>query len=166
MVSAGQEERRNSERMSKYAEGTTVSVERSQIQIQQLLKSHKASDVGSMERSDEAIIGFSYDHRAYRISMRYPALQTFSRSGRTTRTPAQMRSARDQEIRRLWRALLLVIKAKIEIVESGITSFEEEFMPYILTADGRTLGEWIKPLFENHAPLMLPSPIEERQNDA
>lgn len=151
---------------TRYAEGTTVSVERSQIQIQQLLKSHKASDVGSMERSDEALIGFSYDRRGYRISMKYPALQTFSRSGRTTRTPAQMRSARDQEIRRLWRALLLVIKAKIEIVESGIVSFEEEFMPYILTADGQTFSEWIRPQLERHVPLMLPSPIEEDQANA
>jgi hypothetical protein len=151
--------------MTRYAEGTTVSSERSQIQIQQLLKSHGATDVGSAERgSDQAIIIFLFNKRQYRISIQYPALQTFSRSGRTTRTLAQMRSARDQEIRRLWRVLLLVIKAKIEIVESGIISFEEEFMPFILTADGQTLGEWIKPQLERHVPLMLPSPHEEEYN--
>jgi hypothetical protein len=151
--------------VKRYAEGTTVSSERSQIQIQQLLKTHGASDVASGERgNDQAMIGFRFNQLQYRISMSYPALQSFSRSGRTTRTPVQMKAARDQEIRRLWRALLLVIKAKIEIVESGILTFEEEFMPYILTADGRTLGEWVKPQLERHVPLLL-SPVEEELND-
>lgn len=147
---------------TRYAEGTTVSSERSQIQIQQLLKAHGASDVASGERgNDQAMVAFRFNQRQYRLSLQYPAVQTFSRSGRITRTPPQMRAAREQEIRRLWRALLLVLKAKFEIVESGIFTFEEEFLPYIVTAHGQTFSEWVRPQLERNAPLLLPAPIEE-----
>ena len=42
------------------------------------------------------------------------------------------KGAHEQERRRLWRALLLNIKAKLEAVESGISVFDEEFMAHIV----------------------------------
>jgi hypothetical protein len=39
----------------------------------------------------------------------------------------------------------LVIKAKLEAVESGIACFEEEFMAHIVLPDGRTVGEHVIP---------------------
>jgi hypothetical protein len=44
-----------------------------------------------------------------------------------------------------WRALLLVIKAKLESVESGIATFEEEFMAQIVLPDDQTVGQWVLP---------------------
>jgi hypothetical protein len=46
------------------------------------------------------------------------------------RTETQAQRAWEQAVRQRWRALVLVIKAKLEAVESGITSFEDEFLAH------------------------------------
>lgn len=51
----------------------------------------------------------------------------------------------EQETRRIWRALLLVIKAKLEAVESKITTFEEEFLAHIVMPNDRTVAQLIVP---------------------
>jgi len=56
--------------------------------------------------------------------------------------------ASEQERRQRFRALNLVVKAKLEAVESKIASFEEEFMAHILLSDGRTVGEVVLPEIE------------------
>jgi hypothetical protein len=45
------------------------------------------------------------------------------------------------EEKRLWRSLLMTIKAKLEVVQSGISSFEFEFLPYTLLPSGQTFAE-------------------------
>ena len=52
----------------------------------------------------------------------------------------------DQEKRRRWRALLLVVKAKLEAVQSGISTLEREFFSDIVLPNGRTLSEAIIPM--------------------
>ncbi len=47
------------------------------------------------------------------------------------------------------RWLALVIKAKLEAVESGITMFEEEFLAHIVLPDGKTAGEHVIPAIES-----------------
>ena len=46
---------------------------------------------------------------------------------------------------RRWRAMILVVKAKLESVETGISTFQEEFMAHIIMANGKTIGENILP---------------------
>jgi len=46
-------------------------------------------------------------------------------SGEYIRTDKQWEEAYDKEIRRRWRALVLVVRAKLEAIETGIASFEE-----------------------------------------
>jgi hypothetical protein len=41
--------------------------------------------------------------------------------------------------------LALVIKAKLEAVDSGITTFEDEFLAHIVMPDGQTVASHIKP---------------------
>jgi hypothetical protein len=59
-----------------------------------------------------------------------------------------------------------VVKAKLEAVESKIVAFEEEFMPYIVTASGLTLAEMILPQMDQvcltgNLPPLLPGPKPE-----
>jgi len=61
------------------------------------------------------------------------------------RSPAQAEAAYEQAVKQRWRALALVIKAKLEAVESGITEFEDEFMAHIVLPDGTTMGAWARP---------------------
>lgn len=54
----------------------------------------------------------------------------------------------EQGCRQRWRALALVIKAKLEAVESGITTFEEEFLAHIVMPDGMTVGNHVRPTIQ------------------
>jgi hypothetical protein len=53
-----------------------------------------------------------------------------------------------QEERARWRALLLVLKAKLEAVESGISTIEREFLADVLLPNGMTIGAWLQPQLE------------------
>ncbi|MFN7930906.1 MAG: hypothetical protein U0Y68_23875 [Blastocatellia bacterium] len=66
------------------------------------------------------------------------------------RTSTQAYEAWEQATRQKWRALALVIKAKLEAVESGITTIEQEFLPFIVAADGRTVGEHLIPQLDQY----------------
>lgn len=72
---------------------------------------------------------------------------------RFTRTPTGKRR-RDSDAmlreyekaqRQRWRALALVIKAKLEAVQSGIAEFEAEFLAHIVLPDGSTVGDFVRP---------------------
>jgi hypothetical protein len=61
------------------------------------------------------------------------------------RTRENAERAWEQACRQRWRALALVIKAKLEAVSAGITTVEDEFLAHTILPDGRTMGEWAKP---------------------
>jgi hypothetical protein len=48
-------------------------------------------------------------------------------------------------MRRLFRALLLTLKGKLESARDGILSFEDEFLAYTVMEDGQTVGQWASP---------------------
>jgi hypothetical protein len=54
----------------------------------------------------------------------------------------------EQASRTKWRALLLVIKGKLESVEAGIATFEEEFMPYIVMPNDQTIAAILVPMID------------------
>ncbi|MCF7821873.1 MAG: hypothetical protein K9M17_05480 [Mariprofundaceae bacterium] len=58
------------------------------------------------------------------------------------------KSELDNDWRQAWRALNLVVKAKLEAVESGITTFEDEFLAHIMLPDGSTVGHLMRPQLE------------------
>jgi hypothetical protein len=64
------------------------------------------------------------------------------------RTEAAVDSAMDQALRQRWRAMALIIKAKLEAVEAGIRTLEMEFLADTLLPDGRTVGQWSAPQIE------------------
>jgi len=50
----------------------------------------------------------------------------------------------EQEIRSRWRALCLVVKAKLEAVECGISTLEKEFMAFIVVPGSDvTIGDFV-----------------------
>lgn len=67
----------------------------------------------------------------------------------------------EQACRQRWRALLLVVKAKLEAIETGIATFDGEFMANIVLPGGGTVGDWMTPQIERAyltgaVPAMLP----------
>ncbi len=129
-----------------YAQHTSVPVERSRGEIEATLHRYGASMFASMSSIKSATICFEVGQRRIRITLdkSTPAEFKLTPQGRT-RNSADCIALAEQEDRRRWRALLLVIKAKLEAVESKIATFEDEFLPYTVMPNGETVAEHINP---------------------
>jgi len=149
----------------KYAAGTNVPVEKSHIAVQKLLKQHGATNTGYGEQGDKASILFTVRGRQYRIELTYPHLSEFLMAGRIKRTQAQAEAAREQEIRRLWRALFMVVKAKLEAAQSGFVTFEQEFFAHTVLANNQTVSEWVEAQVSAGKVPLLPEMSSARQEE-
>jgi len=132
--------------VSKYAKSTTVSPEKSQAEIQSTLRKYGADRFGTMEEKTKAHVMFSYSGLSIQISIILPERSEFikTETGKS-RTKSAIDNQLDQEIRQRWRVLLLAIKAKLEAIECGISTIEEEFMAFIVMPDGLSLSSHILP---------------------
>ena len=135
--------------MNRYASETSVSVEKSRAEIEATLRRYKADAFAYATEATSAMVMFRIADRQIRFILTMPD----PRSREFTHTPAkhQLRSAVEAEraweqaCRQRWRALALVIKAKLEAVAAGITTVEDEFLAHTMLPDRTTVGEWIKP---------------------
>lgn len=135
--------------MTRYAENTTVSVDRSVGEIQRTLQRYGATAFGYGWQGSSALVEFMADNRRIRFLVELPDRLDdefqWTPSRRTRRDPEQAHAVWEKACRQRWRALNLAVKAKLELVESGITSFEEEFAAYIVLPDGRTTWQHMGP---------------------
>jgi hypothetical protein len=131
----------------RYASETEVPIERSKRQIEVLLQEHGADAYHVGWDADKDIIEFGYSGKQIRFVLKRPAKQDFVVSDRGySRSPRDQQRALEQAERSRWRALYLVVRAKIEAVEAGIAIFEEEFMAFIVIPGvNQTVGEILLP---------------------
>lgn len=135
--------------MGRYASETQVSVEKSRAEIEMILRRYGADQFVSGWDADKAVIGFRAQGRFVRFTLPIPDRN--AREFTHTDHRGMRRSAPEQEkaweagCRQRWRALALVIKAKLEAVEAGITTFEDEFLAHITLPGGQSVGAWLKP---------------------
>jgi hypothetical protein len=147
-----------------YAKGTEVPVERSRAEIEKILTRYKATGFVFGWQGGQAAIMFEMANRRVKFVLPLPQPADFARTKQGhSRSPSERERACDQARRERWRSFALVIKAKLESVESGIAVFDEEFMPWIVMPDGKTIGEHIKPkieqaYIEKKMPPLLPGP--------
>jgi hypothetical protein len=140
--------------MSRFAAGTVVTAEKSKFEIERILQRYGATSFASGWQGNRAVIAFEAQGRRLKFVLPLPdrGSKAFTHDSRSTwkrLTEAQSQEKFDQEVRRLWRALALAIKAKLEVVESGIATFEEEFMAHIVLPNGATVGEWMAPQIDS-----------------
>lgn len=131
-----------------YAKGTTVPPERTRSEIETTLRRYGATSFVSGYEPGRAFLGFVALERNVRFVLSLPNADDnqFRYDGRGRwRDVDQKQKAADDEERRLWRCLLLAIKAKLEVVESGIESFEDAFLANIVLPGGQTVSERIRP---------------------
>jgi hypothetical protein len=138
--------------VTRYAAQTSVNSDRTRNEIEQTLKRYGATSFAYGWEGAKALIGFQMHDRRIRFVLPLPDPE----ERRFTHTPTGYVRAKDarhreyeQATRSRWRALLLVVKAKLEAVESGITTFEDEFLAHILLPDGRTYGEFAVPQLDH-----------------
>jgi hypothetical protein len=153
--------------MSRYAANTEVSSSRSRDEIERTLERYGADQFLYGWRDTNAVVGFRMKDRHVRFVLPLPAktdkafTEYESRGKLWLRTDEAARKLYEQAVRQRWRALALVIKAKLEAVETGISEFEDEFMANIVLPNGRTVSEEVRPRIatayeSGEMPPMLP----------
>lgn len=142
-----------------YASATSVSVERSRAEIESLLRKHGATGFAYAWQESSARIEFMLHNRHLRFELVLPdpADRAFAQTpgGRRTRRPEDRERAWEQACRSSWRALLLIIKAKLEAIAIGVSVFEQEFLAFIVTRDGRTVADIVVPQLAANASSRL-----------
>lgn len=135
--------------MTTYARDTRVPIAQTRNEIERTLERFGADQFAYGQETGRAMIGFRVENRVVRIVL--PLVTT-----------AESQRQLEQENRARWRTLALVIKAKLAAVETGISTFEREFLADVLLPDGSTLGAWIAPQLdqayaEGSMPALLPA---------
>lgn len=137
--------------MTRYAANTEVSSIKSRMEIEHTLTRYGADQFVYANSAERAIIGFAMKNRQIKFILAMPrrdspVFTTFKRGGNVhQRTESAAAEAYEQAIRQRWRALALVVKAKLEAVDCGISTFETEFLAHTVLPDGRTVGEFMLP---------------------
>jgi hypothetical protein len=111
-----------------YASKTSVPVERSKAEVEKLLTQYGADQFFSGWADGKAMIAFRL--KQLHIKMVVPIPEG------------------PQAQRARWRAIVLIIKAKLEAVRSGVRSIEQEFLDDIVLPDGKTFGQYARPQIE------------------
>lgn len=139
-----------------YASKTRVPAGQSRAEIERLLERHKAKQYGTAVDYDlgKARVQFRLHDRIVRFVIGLPDPKKL---GRATRL--------DQAERQKWRALLLVIKAKLESVENDIETFEQAFLANIVMPNDKTVAESIAPAIaaaykDGKMRALMPAPEE------
>lgn len=138
---------------TRYASSTSVSSDRSRTEIEQILKRYGADQFAYGWDQRGAMIQFRAHGRQVRFALPLPdrGSREFTHtpvSGQR-RTPAQAEKEYEQAIRQAWRALVLLVKAKLEGVASGVVTFEDEFLAQTVLPDNRTAGEFMHPQIDH-----------------
>lgn len=114
----------------RYAAGTTVPVAKSRMEVEDLLTRHGAHQIviGTDSRLRRGFVSWTVEDRQYKLAI----------------PPRQGRNVAQIE-REQWRTLVLLLKGKLEVIASGMVTFDQEFLAYMVLFDGTTVGEAVAP---------------------
>lgn len=117
----------------RYAQDTKVEVGASQAELKLLLRKAGAAQMLTGDDADRNMIllGFTLSGRQYRIKA-------------STDRPSR-RCDSEQLEREAWRAMVLIVKAKLEVVAMGHGTVEEEFLSNLVLPNGATVGDDVLP---------------------
>lgn len=120
-----------------YAATTKVTVTKTRQDIENIVLKYGAAQFLTGIEQDRAVIGFTIEGRQIRFVLPLGDLGS------------------EQKQKARWRSLFLVVKAKLEAVAAGISTFENEFMANIVMPDGRLVSDHAAPMiakaYENGA---------------
>jgi hypothetical protein len=153
-----------------FAQGTVVPVEKSRAEIEKLITKYGASGFSSGWMGTRAALQFVASGRNIRFILELPDQEWARDHVMKTKRPrwyyreniptSHLAPLVEAENRRRWRCLLLAIKAKLEVVESGIATFDEEFLAHIVIED-RTVFDRIREASGGGRPLLPPIHAEK-----
>lgn len=154
-------------RKFQYAADTSVSVEKSRAELEAILTRYGATAFGYMADQRQAVIMFKVKNRGVKFLLPLPDRGDrkfrFTPHRHHARSEREAIAAWEQACRSYWRALLLCVKAKLEAVQCGITTFDQEFLAHFVLPNGQTFGEVAGKSLDHivstgEFPLMLQAP--------
>ncbi len=140
--------------MSRYASGTEVPVDRSEVELKRTLARYGADEIitGSSARHKVAMVQFRYKDLPLEIRIPLPdpddAKFAYTPAGKRERSEDERLREWEKGCRQQWRILLLLIKAQLEAVENGLLKAHEAFLPFLLLPNGQTMGRALEPGLE------------------
>lgn len=137
----------------RFAAETEVSVEKTRAELEALLSRHGATQRATYtdEEAGRSVIRFRISGRMVQLQVRQPRredVEPRSLQG-ISDLESYIRRKIEQGERSAWRRLLLVVRAKLELIADSGSTVEREFLADILLADGKTVHEWIEPQLED-----------------
>lgn len=111
-----------------YAARTIVPVSESIAEIEKTARRYGGDQFVFGVADEQAVVGFSKDGRQVRFHVPF----------------GEKDGGYSQRQRQRMRALLLVIKARLEAVESGVEAFEDSFLANIVMPNGRLLSQEVR----------------------
>lgn len=152
--------------MSTYAENTTVSVEKTKLDLDRLLAAHgaKSRAMGTDDDAGAAWVLFELSGLKVKLAIPLPKIseRAFTHKPPRSRWSSSQRCSDEktrkrweQACRSRWRCILLLVKAKLEAIKLGNTTVEREFLPDLMTASGSTLLEALRQCGD----MLLPQPV-------
>src|SRR6266508_170711 len=134
--------------MSSYARRTSVVPSKTRAEIEHELEKRGASAFGYNRDGQRNVIAFTLEGLQVRMDLPMPDPGDFPDYRARNGVKVSGQKQYDEEVRRRWRALLLVVKAKLVAVDEGITSLEREFLADTVLVDGSTVLERVRPAIE------------------
>lgn len=126
--------------MTRYADKTRVPVNQSRNELERTLDRYGADQFVYGTDAGEWVVRFRAHERYVQLRIDKPD--------------------DEQQQRQRWRALVLVVKAKLESIESGLETFEQAFLANVMLPDGSTVGDWAAPELErSYAEGLMPKSL-------
>lgn len=92
-----------------------------------------------------AFVAFALGGRNVKVVLPLPKVEEFSTRqfrGRVVEASEEWQAKSwEQACRERWRALILVLKAKLELIEIGASTVDREFLYDLMLPNGRTVGD-------------------------
>lgn len=144
----------------RYADTTKIPAAQTAFEIQALLTKKGASAFMYGESATDVAIAFEMESIRYRFVVPIPPEEAdevrFTPRG-VERNATARKDAREQLKRARMRALLLLLKAKLEAVAIGASTLEEELLPAVVMPNGQTVAQWARPqIMERYALGQMP----------
>lgn len=137
--------------MAKYAQGTTVSIQRSIAELTALTRKFGAKKFGYTSDEDgRSVITFATEQRVYRLEVEpsHPDEHRKTPTGRW-RDIAGAERAAEEETSRRWRSLVLLMKALLVAIDDGLMDTQTALLPWTLLPDGSTISQWAGPALDD-----------------
>lgn len=136
--------------MARYAQRSSVTTDRSEAEIKKTLLRFGADAYLSGQSRMQAFVQFCYQGRTIRMAFDLPDRDACGKTdtGRQRRSKKVIEAAYERELREQWRALALMVKAKLVACAQQLTTLEKEFLAYTVMPNGKTLYEIAEPTID------------------